>query len=52
MPKEAKSTNSLSVTKPQDTVTAEIMAIVDDHMRRPLSTRLLISKGEVALIAR
>ena len=26
--------------------------VVDDHMRRSLSTRLLFSKGEVALIAR
>ena len=49
MPKEAESANSLSGTKPQDAVTAEIMAIVDDHMRRPLSTRLLLSKGEVVL---
>ena len=48
-PKEAESTNSLSGTKPQDAVIAEIMAIVDDHLRRPLSTRLLLSKGEVAL---
>ena len=30
-------TNSLSGTKPQDAVTAEIMAIVDDHLRHPLS---------------
>ena len=41
-PIEAESANSLSGTKPQDAVTAEIMAIVDDHMRRPLSTRLLL----------
>ena len=54
MPKGAESTNSLSGTKlhVQDTVTAEIMAIVDDHMRRPLSKRLLLLKGEVARIAR
>ena len=51
-PKEAESTNSLSGTKQQDAVTAKIMAIADDHMRCPLSTRLLLSKGEVVLIAR
>ena len=49
-PKEAESTNSLSGTKPQDAVTTEIMAIVDDHMRRLLSTWLLPSKVEVAMI--
>ena len=54
-PKEAReSTNSLSGTKPQDAVTAEIMAIVDDHVHEMsvLSVRLLLLKGEVALIDR